>query len=103
MNPDVSGRWFRVEIMSTPSNDVAQVPDPRWLQAKRRTIRTQADLDEFDAELGLLVDDLDAAPGASLPAALAWTALGVVAAILIILAGWGLSEAGAALWESLSE
>ena len=93
--------------MSTPSPgqdvEAAPIPEPEWLRAKRGAIHTEADLQEFDEELGRLVDDLSDKPGRTVPAALAWTAIGVLVAILVMLGGWGLMEMGSAMWEWLSE
>ena len=96
-----------VIYMSTPppGQDVeaAPIPDPEWLRAKRGAIHTEADLQEFDEELGRLVDDLSDKPGRTVPAALAWTAIGVLVTALVMLGGWGLMEMGSAMWEWLSE
>ena len=93
--------------MSTPSTGrgVAAAPilDPEWLRAKRKAIHTEADLREFDEELGRLVDDLQARPGTGVGLALAWTAGGILVAVLVMLAGWGLLELGSSMWGWLNE
>ena len=93
--------------MSTPPSgqdvEAAPIPDPEWLRAKRNAIYTEADLQEFDEELGRLVEDLDKRPGRTVPAALGWTVVAVLIAALVMLGGWGLMEMGSAMWEWLSE
>jgi hypothetical protein len=104
---EMSPSCFRVKAMSTPSQgrdvETAPIPDPEWLRAKRGAIHTEADLQEFDEELGRLVDDLADKPGGTVPAALGWTAGAVLVAALVMLGGWGLMEMGSAMWEWLSE
>lgn len=95
--------------MSTPTpgqeaeTAAAPIPDPEWLRAKRKAIHTDADLREFDEELGRLVDDLQARPGTGVGVALAWTAGGILIAVLLLFAGWGLLELGTTMWEWLNE
>ncbi len=103
----MSGPCSRVGDMSTPSTGqevtAAPIPDPEWLRAKRRSIHTDADLHQFDEELGRLVEDLHAKPGSGVGKALVWTAGGVMVTVLLLLAGWGLLEMGLSMWEWLSE
>lgn len=104
-----SGPQANVSAMDNPfqrpEESVAAVtlPDPRWLKAKRASIHTAADLAAFDADMTALTDDLGKRPGTSVGGAIGWTVAGFVVALLIMLLGWGLLEAGMAMWEWLSE
>lgn len=86
----------------TTTDPVPDVPDPRWLRARRATLSTPQEVESFASELTELGEDLTKRPGSGLATAVTMTVIALIILAVGLLAGWWVLGLAQSMWGSLT-
>ncbi len=86
----------------TSQKPAPNIPDPRWLRARRATLTTRAEVETFVSELTELDEDIKARPGSGVGQAVAFTLVGLAILALGVVIGMWVFGLAQSLMESLT-